>query len=77
MARAGDGVLLGGELDYLAPDEGVEFHAWNTNNRQQTYGVLRAAVEALRDFMGEKGVVGANFYVYDGVGTEVGAGTIG
>ena len=39
--------------------------------------MLRAAVEALRDFMAERGVVGATFYVYDGTGTEVGAGTIG
>ena len=75
IAQAGDGVLTTGEIEFYA-DNGVEFHSWNTNNHQQTYGVLGAAVEALRDFMGERGIVGASWWVYD-AGTEVGAGTIG
>ena len=68
-------MLTTGEIEFYA-DNGVEFHSWNTNNHQQTYGVLGAAVEALRDFMSERGIVGASWWVYD-AGTEVGAGTIG
>lgn len=60
----------------LDGDNGLALMTWNTNNHQQTYGVVGAAVSALMDFMRERGAGEASFSIFDG-GREVGAGVLG
>lgn len=75
----GDGLLAGGEFVWNGPG-GMVLRTANANNRQQTYGVLAAALRALHDWMsgrgGGRGFGAADFNVYDG-GVEVGMGAIG
>lgn len=71
----GDGVIPTGAVDYAGPFL-MHFRTWNTNNHQQTYGVLRAAIAALRSYMEAHGYGSATFTIFDGA-NEVGAGVIG
>ena len=49
---------------------------WNADNHQMSFGVLRAAVGALQDYMRREGRWGmVKFWVFDG-GREVGAGEL-
>ena len=54
MNKHGDGPVVGGGFDWNSVS-GAELHTWNSNNHQQTYGVLRAAIAALMDYMGRNG----------------------
>ena len=74
IGHAGDGNIAGGAL--TRDEEGLRFEVKNANNHQVTWGVLGAAVEGLRDYMGEKGWAGVKFEVYDGR-NMVGEGAVG
>ena len=72
---AGDGVIPNG----VATWHGTEWtimETWNSKNHQTTWGVLGAALDALKDFMNENGWGAASFTVFDGV-REVGEGYVG
>lgn len=71
----GDRVIPGGATDYIGPSL-MMFRTWNTNNHQQTYGVLLAAIAALRNYMSGHQYGSATFTIFDGV-HEVAAGMIG
>ena len=71
----GDGPVSSG-LFRIAGTNNIELSTRNANNHQQTWGVLGAAIGALRDYMSKNGYGQASFYVFDG-GTEVAAGIIG
>lgn len=78
IARAGDGLLLNGIYIYDWQTSGAdcEVYTINSNNHQQTWGVVRAALLAVSDYMLSNNVMGpATFTIYD-AGTEVGQGTI-
>ena len=75
LLHLGDGVIQAGGVDYNGPSS-MNFQTWNTNNHQQTYGVLRAALAALSDYMNRYGYGAATFSIHDG-DNEVGAGLIG
>ena len=53
--------------------ESVDLVVWNANNHQTTWGVLGAAVEALRECMRVNGWGVGRFGIWDG-GIEVGGG---
>lgn len=73
----GDTVIAGGRFDWMGAGHN-EVKVLNSNNHQVTYGVLKAALEALASYMqSERGFVGeAGFVVYDGA-NEVGRGAVG
>lgn len=73
----GDGLVVGGTFVWEGAG-GLYLRTDNVNNHQQTYGVLAAALRALRDYMGVGGVGfgAAWFNIFDG-GVEVGIGAIG
>ena len=76
MAQVGDEVIPEGVFDYSG-DGGLNVYTINTNNHQQTYGVLGAAIEGLSHWMITKGEYGAaHFIIFDGE-NEVGQGTLG
>ncbi|KAA6412510.1 MAG: hypothetical protein FRX48_03501 [Lasallia pustulata] len=76
IRAAGDGVIAAGRWDLEV--NGIGLSTVNTNNHQQTYGVLGAAVEGLSRFFYENQERGAGvyFYIFDG-GVEVGQGSLG
>ena len=75
LAVISDGLLVGGKSAWLA--DALSVKVANANNHQTTWGVLRAALVALDDYMEVNEHVGAaEFTIFDGV-TEVGAGTVG
>ena len=61
--------------------QGLEIWTQNTNNHQQTWGVLGSALAAVRDFMvctplQAEGPGAVHFQIFDGW-NEVGQGTVG
>ena len=78
IQRGGDGVIDSGVYRWgpLGPGAlGAKFV--NVNNHQLTYGVVHAAVAALRDYMASDGDYGLlSFEIWDG-DNEVGTGVIG
>lgn len=74
IRQYGDIVIPGGGVKYNLIT-GISFSTSNSNNHQQTYGVLAAAIEALKDYMGQNYYGKATFYIYDGF-SEVGRGKI-
>ena len=56
--------------------DGMDLNVWNANNHQTTWGLLGAAVAALRECMWVNGWGVGTFGIWDG-GTQVGAGEIG
>lgn len=62
----GDSVVRTGTYQLVV--EGVELWMQNANNHQQTFGVIVAAIAALRGFQtrGGLGPRAVNFQVYDG-----------
>lgn len=70
----GDGVIRSGHYEYDFSG-GINFRTWNANNHQQTYGVVGAAISALRDFMDKFEYAAVDFEVWDG-GNQVGEGQI-
>ena len=75
ILQLGDGVIQAGGVNYNGPSS-MNFQTWNTNNHQQTYGVLGAAIAALSDYMNRYGYGAATFSIHDG-NNEVGSGLIG
>ena len=75
IRQYGDIVIPGGGVEYNSIT-GVSFSSSNSNNHQQTYGVLAAAIEALKDYMGRNYYGKATFYIFDGI-SEVGLGKVG
>lgn len=75
LLNLGDRVIETGAVDYHGAFL-MNFRTWNTNNHQQTYGVLGAAIAALTSYMGAHGYGSATFTIFDGA-NEVGAGMIG
>ena len=76
ISNAGDGVISGGAFNLEV--NGIGMSTINTNNHQQTYGVLAAAVEGLSHyFYNNQDAFGAvYFYIFDGA-NEVGQGQLG
>lgn len=70
----GDGPIPGGSLIWKSI-YGISLVATNSNNHQQTYGVLAAALSALTDYMSTKFFGTATFWIFDGT-NEVGKGAI-
>lgn len=75
LDNIGDGPVSSG-LFRIGGGNNMELCTRNAHNHQQTWGVLGAAISALRDYMSNNGYGEASFNVFDG-GTEVAAGTIG
>ncbi|KAA6407892.1 MAG: hypothetical protein FRX48_08243 [Lasallia pustulata] len=74
IMHEGDGMLPKGTFE--ADSAGWELYTVNTNNHQQTWGVLGGALFALANWMSSTGNVGAaHFIIYDG-DNEVGQGTL-
>ena len=74
IAQVGDGTLLAGAFNFEL-EGGAQLSIWNANNHQTTWGVLRAAILALADYMETKGFGQALFSVYDGI-NQVGEGLL-
>lgn len=72
----GDIVIPGGGVEYNSVLTGTSFSTQNSNNHQQTFGVLAAAINALKDYMSRNYYGRASFHIYDGF-NEVGLGTVG
>ena len=75
----GDGVIRSGSYRYVS--QGLELYTENTNNHQQTWGVLGAAVSALQQYMesvewNQGDPASVQFSIYDGA-NEVAMGTLG
>lgn len=76
ISAHGDGVIPGGVFEFAA-ELGFEWYSGNTNNHQQTWGVVKAALSALLGFMAEYGEYGtATFAIFDGL-NQVGQGSFG
>lgn len=73
--QMGDAVISRGAVEFYGGN-GVFFKSWNVNNHQQTWGVLAAAIAALKDYMSHNYYGGASFSIFDG-SNEVGEGTVG
>ena len=71
---AGDGVIPNGVATWQGIG-GAFMKTWNTNNHQTTWGVLGAALGALKNYMSEHGWGAASFIIYDGV-KEIGEGFV-
>lgn len=76
IGRHGDIVIPGGGVRCESLSSGISFVTENSNNHQQTYGVLAAAIDALKDYMSRNYYGSASFHIYDGV-NEVGLGKVG
>lgn len=76
IRQHGDIVIPGGGVKYESLSSGISFVTENSNNHQQTYGVLAAAIDALMDYMSRNYYGSASFHIYDGV-NEVGLGKVG
>ena len=76
IAAAGDGVIASGRWNLEV--NGIGMTTVNTNNHQQTWGVLGAAVEGLSHYFynHQDGFGAVYFYVFDG-GNEVAQGSLG
>lgn len=62
---------------FWAGENGVDLHTFNTNNHQQTWGVLGAALFALRDFMFKIGTeAGACYFTIIDGNNQVARGSI-
>ena len=71
----GDSIIPNGAFQWLGQN-GISVTTINTNNHQQTWGVLGAALIAMQDFVQTMGFgVECVFTICDGV-NEVGKGTI-
>lgn len=76
ITAAGDGLIPNGRWGLEL--NGIGLNTINTNNHQQTYGVLGAAVEGLSRYFFTHQDAGGSvyFYIFDG-GVEVGQGSLG
>lgn len=70
----GDGNIHGGMFIWKSV-RGVTLTTMNTNNHQQTYGVLAAAISALANYMTENTFGQVTFSIFDG-NNKVGTGSI-
>lgn len=62
---------------YQFASHGVRWYSANSNNHQQTWGVVAGAIMAVSDFMDAYDEFGyAHFQIFDG-GNEVGSGSVG
>lgn len=78
IARNGDGLVSGGiyMFDWKMEKYDCQLYCANSNNHQQTWGVLNAAIGAVWGYMLDKNNIGtARFTIFDG-GNEVGRGSI-
>lgn len=75
LSEMGDGLISKGGVAWPGVGD-VGFFAWNTNNHQTTWGVLRGAVAALNDYMSRYGYGAASFTIADGLNI-VGRGYVG
>lgn len=75
LSEIGDGVISKGGIAWPGIGD-IGFLAWNSNNHQTTWGVLRAAVAALNDYMSRNGYGAATFTIADGLNI-VGKGYVG
>ena len=66
--------MAGGAFHFLGA-QGLFINMWNANNHQTTWGVLRAAVTVLEDYM-SKGFGTAEITIWDGV-HQVSQGVLG
>lgn len=66
---AGDGVMPGGMAIWQGYG-GAYMKAWNSNNHQTTWGVLGAALGALREFQNEHGWGAAGFTIFGTLDTS-------
>lgn len=74
ILNVGDGTLLRGAFNYEMK-EGALISIWNANNHQTSWGVLRATILALADYLEKTGYGEVIFNIYDGV-NQVGAGQL-
>lgn len=74
LQQAGDGLVPHG-LFTMQGANNVELYVVNANNHQQTYGVLAAAMWALRNYMNRFGSGKVTFTVFDGA-NQVAEGSI-
>ena len=75
LQARGDGVLESGGA-FWRTNNGLVMMAHNSNSHQTSWGVMGAAIQALRDYMSRNGWGAATFHIFDGA-NEVGAGAIG
>ena len=74
IENRGDGIVQGGTLVWKSIT-GISIRTWNTNNHQQTYGVLAAALCAVADYMRSQYFGAITFWIFDGT-NEFGKGVI-
>ena len=74
LQQAGDGLIPNG-LFTMEGANSLELYVANANNHQQTYGVLAAALWALKNYMNRFGAGKVTFSVYDGA-NQVAEGSI-
>lgn len=66
-----------GSIFNMHDPTGLVLNVANANNHQTTWGVLGAALSALKDFVAESGgFTSATFEIFDGV-NQVATGTLG
>lgn len=74
IRQNGDSLLPGGYFNWMGIN-GIALEAMNANNHQLTWGVLAAAIVAMKKYMESNGYRQANFDIYDGI-NMVGKGLI-
>lgn len=74
ISANGDGLLPGGIFE--AEYSGLNLWTRNSNNHQQTFGVLKGVLNALNHYMFTEQIGSATFVIFDGM-TQVGVGGIG
>lgn len=74
IEQVGDEKLLGGVFNFELKQSAL-LSIWNANNHQTTWGVLRASILALADYLERHGYSEVLFNIYDG-NNQVGAGQI-
>lgn len=65
IQKHGDEILPGGYFNWMGIN-GIAVEAMNANNHQLTWGVLGAALKALKQYMESNGYRQAHFDIYDG-----------
>lgn len=69
----GDTLVVGGVFAHQFLNCGLQFRFQNANNHQLTFGVMKAALAALWDWMEQHEVATCTFDIFDG-NNQVGKG---
>ena len=77
IQNQGDGVIVSGRYEGVVPGNSFGLGMRNANNHQLTYGVVQAAIAALKSYMSQENNYGwVLFEIWDG-DNQVGVGALG